>query len=36
MEKFFDKKVFLETFVKVEEDWKREKRKLKRFGYSSS
>ena len=34
MEKFFGKKVFLETYVKVEEDWKREKRKLKRFGYS--
>lgn len=34
MEKFFGKKVFLETYIKVEEDWKREKRKLKRFGYS--
>ena len=34
MEKFFEKKVFLETYIKVEEDWKREKRKLKRFGYS--
>jgi len=34
MEKFFDKKVFLETFVKVDEDWKTEKVKLKRFGYN--
>ena len=34
MERFFGKKVFLETYIKVEEDWKREKRKLKRFGYS--
>lgn len=34
MEKFFAKKVFLETWIKVEEDWKREKKKLKRFGYS--
>lgn len=34
MEAFFGKKVFLETYIKVEEDWKREKKKLKRFGYS--
>ncbi|MCC5938275.1 MAG: GTPase Era [Lunatimonas sp.] len=33
MEKFFSKKVFLETFVKVEEDWRKSKNKLKRFGY---
>jgi len=33
MEKFFDKKVFLETFVKVSENWKTEKIKLKRFGF---
>jgi GTP-binding protein Era len=33
MEKFFDKKVFLETFIKVDEDWKTEKHKLKRFGF---
>jgi GTP-binding protein Era len=33
MEKFFSKKVFLETFVKVEEDWRKNKNKLKRFGY---
>ncbi|EON77200.1 GTP-binding protein Era [Lunatimonas lonarensis] len=33
MERFFGKKVFLETFVKVEEDWRKNKNKLKRFGY---
>lgn len=36
MEKFFGKKVFLETYIKVEEDWKTEKHKLKRFGFSGS
>jgi GTP-binding protein Era len=36
MEKFFGKKVFLETYIKIEEDWKREKRKLKRFGLSGA
>ncbi len=33
MEKFFDKKVFLETHVKVEPDWRKEELKLSRFGY---
>ena len=33
MEKFFQKKVFLETFVKVEEDWRKKSAKLKGFGY---
>ena len=33
MEKFFQKKVFLETFVKVEQDWRRKQVKLKGFGY---
>jgi GTPase len=33
MEKFFDKKVFLETYIKVDENWKTEKHKLKRFGF---
>ncbi len=33
MEKFFQKKVFLETFVKVEQDWRKKQLKLKRFGY---
>lgn len=36
MEKFFGKKVFLETWIKVEEDWRKEKQKLKRLGFSSS
>lgn len=36
MEKFFGKKVFLETYIKVEEDWRSEKHKLKRFGFSAS
>jgi GTP-binding protein Era len=35
MEEFFQKKVFLEQFVKVEQDWRKKKGKLKRFGYSS-
>ncbi|HSI74909.1 GTPase Era [Lunatibacter salilacus] len=33
MEKFFGKQIFLETFVKVEEDWRKNKNKLKKFGY---
>lgn len=33
MESFFGKKVFLETFVKVEENWRKSERQLKRFGY---
>lgn len=33
MEKFFGKKVFLETFVKVDKDWRDDTRKLKRYGY---
>lgn len=33
MEQFFGKKVFLETYVKVEDDWRKDKNKLKRFGY---
>ncbi|MFC2125812.1 GTPase Era [Bacteroidota bacterium] len=35
MEKFFGKKVFLETYVKVEKDWRKKKQKLNRFGYNS-
>ncbi len=34
MEKFFEKKVFLEQFVKVELDWRKKENKLKRFGYN--
>jgi GTP-binding protein Era len=33
MEKFFGKKIFLETFVKVEDDWRKDKNKLRKFGY---
>jgi GTPase len=33
MERFFDKKVFLETFVKVDKDWRNDDRKLKKYGY---
>lgn len=33
MEKFFDKRVFLQTFVKVDPDWKKEKNKLRKWGY---
>ncbi|MEN2281762.1 GTPase Era [Algoriphagus sp. SE2] len=33
LEKFFGKQVFLETFVKVESDWRKNKSKLKKFGY---
>lgn len=33
MEKFFQKKIHLETFVKVAEDWRHKKRELKNFGY---
>jgi len=34
LEEFFGKKVFLETHVKVEKDWRKSERQLKRFGYS--
>jgi len=33
MESFFGKQIHLETFVKVEKDWRKDDRKLKRFGY---
>jgi GTP-binding protein Era len=33
MEAFFGKKVFLETHVKVADNWRRQKLKLKHFGY---
>ena len=34
MEKFFGKKVFLETHVKVADNWRKQKLKLKHFGYT--
>lgn len=33
IEKFVDKKVFLETFVKVDKDWRNNEGKLKKYGY---
>lgn len=33
IEKFFEKKVFLEMFVKIEKDWRNRDLLLKRFGY---
>lgn len=35
LEAFFGKQVFLETFVKVEQDWRKKEAKLKRFGYGN-
>lgn len=34
LEKFFDKKIFLETFVKVDRDWRSSQRELDAFGYN--
>lgn len=34
LEKFFDKKIFLETFVKVDKDWRSSQRELNHFGYN--
>ena len=33
MERFLQKKVFLQLFVKVQEDWRNSERQLRRFGY---
>jgi len=33
MEAYYGKKVFLETFVKVDKDWRNDDRKLKKYGY---
>ena len=33
LEKFFGKKIYLETFVKVDKDWRNSQRELKQFGY---
>ena len=33
MERFLGKKVFLQLFVKVQEDWRNNERQLRRFGY---
>ena len=34
LEKFFDKHVFLETFVKVDKDWRSNQKELDSFGYN--
>ena len=34
LEKFFDKSIFLETFVKVDKDWRSNDRDLSLFGYN--
>ena len=36
MEKFFEKKVFLKMFVKVDPHWREDKKELKKFGYIQS
>ena len=33
LEKFLDKKVFLENYVKVDKDWRSSEQKLKKYGY---
>ena len=33
MEDFFQKKVYLSLYVKVDQDWRENKKELKRFGY---
>ncbi|MFN3851031.1 MAG: GTPase Era [Spirosomataceae bacterium] len=33
MQRFFDKKVFLEQYIKVESDWRNKQNKLRQFGY---
>jgi len=34
LERFFDKEVYLETFVKVDKDWRSSKKELDSFGYN--
>jgi GTP-binding protein Era len=34
LEKFFDKPIFLEVFVKVDKDWRSSERELEHFGYN--
>jgi len=33
IEQFIGQKVFLETYVKVDKDWRANEQKLKRYGY---
>ena len=34
LEKFFDKPIYLESFVKVDKDWRSSERELNHFGYN--
>ena len=34
LEKFFDKQIYLEVFVKVDKDWRSSERELEHFGYN--
>ena len=34
LERFFDKKIFFETFVKVDKDWRNSQKELNNFGYN--
>jgi len=34
LEKFFNKKIFLEVYIKVKKNWRNDKLSLKRFGYN--
>ena len=34
LERFFDKKIYLETFVKVDKDWRNSQKELNNFGYN--
>lgn len=36
LERFFEKKVFIELYVKVNKNWRSDKNQLKRFGYSQN
>lgn len=36
LEKFFDKKIYLELYVKVNKNWRNDSKQLKRFGYKDS
>ena len=34
LEKFFDKKIFLDVFIKVRKNWRNDPSSLKKFGYN--
>ena len=34
LERFFGKSIFLETYVKVDKDWRQSERELTTFGYN--